>query len=114
MISLKLLEKFYESVKKMIEGHQSLKENYALLSRELRREKQLGEAAKVRLSAEEETGKTFLLPKELAKRWRTTQGYLANRRSDNEGVAYHKVYGRVLYDLEDVVAYEKKRKVEME
>lgn len=56
----------------------------------------------------------YLTPNELAARWKTSVAYLANRRSDNRGLPYTKLYGRVMYALEDVLAYEKKRECRME
>ena len=47
---------------------------------------------------------------ELAKRWRMSQRTLERWRWLGIGPTYIKVGGRVIYSLEDVVAYEKKQK----
>lgn len=50
----------------------------------------------------------FLTPEQLVKRWKeqVTIATLATWRSRHNGPAYVKVGGRVLYRLEDVIAYE--------
>ena len=47
---------------------------------------------------------------ELAKRWRMSQRTLERWRWLGVGPAYIKVGGRVIYSLDDVVAYEKEQK----
>lgn len=49
---------------------------------------------------------TFLSTEELAQRWKTTKGYLANRRCDGLGPKFVKVGAKVLYPLEDIEQYE--------
>lgn len=43
---------------------------------------------------------------DLAKRWDTTTGRLANMRSDGTGPKYFKVGTRVMYRTDDVLAFE--------
>jgi hypothetical protein len=43
---------------------------------------------------------------QLATRWQTTRGHLANQRSYGRGVPYLKLGSRVMYRLSDVLAYE--------
>lgn len=43
---------------------------------------------------------------QLAARWQTTRGHLANQRSYGRGVPYLKLGSRVMYRLSDVLAYE--------
>ena len=52
----------------------------------------------------------YLRPSELATRWRNTVtlSTLDNWRSQNRGPRFVKIGGRVLYPLEEVVAYEMK------
>ncbi len=52
----------------------------------------------------------YLRPAELATRWRNTVtlSTLDNWRSQNRGPRFVKIGGRVLYPLEEVVAYEMK------
>jgi len=51
--------------------------------------------------------KTFLTPKELAARWKLSPGTLSNWRYHGKGPHYIKIEGSVLYDLADIVKYEK-------
>lgn len=53
----------------------------------------------------------YLTPKELADRWRgqVNTRTLANWRSGNQGPRFVKIGGRVLYRIEDIIAYEQKR-----
>lgn len=50
----------------------------------------------------------FLTPAELSKRWNgaVTTGTLANWRNQGKGPAFQKIGSRVLYRLDQVVAYE--------
>ena len=48
---------------------------------------------------------------QLAARWLTSRGYLANLRSQGKGCPYVKLGRRVVYRAEDVRAYEKARRV---
>ena len=48
---------------------------------------------------------------ELAKRWDTTPGRLANMRSEGAGPHYFKIGTRVLNRTEDVLAFEEQRMV---
>ena len=52
----------------------------------------------------------YLTVKELIDRWRgqISATTLANWRSERKGPAFVKIGGRVLYPLQDVVAYEEK------
>jgi len=43
---------------------------------------------------------------ELAERWQTSRGTLANARSRGDGCPYLKLGGLVRYAIEDVLAYE--------
>ena len=43
---------------------------------------------------------------ELAERWQTSRGTLANARSRGDGCPYLKLGGLVRYALDDVLAYE--------
>lgn len=49
---------------------------------------------------------TFLDTEELAERWRTSRGYLANRRCAGKGPEYIKVGSKVLYPIDKVESYE--------
>lgn len=50
----------------------------------------------------------FLTPAELSKRWNgaVTTGTLANWRNQGKGPSFQKIGSRVLYRLDQVVAYE--------
>lgn len=48
----------------------------------------------------------FLTPEELAERWKTTTGTLANLRSKGRGPEYIKALGKVLYKKDDIKKYE--------
>lgn len=51
---------------------------------------------------------------QLAVRWRTSRGYLANLRSQGKGCPYVKLGRRVVYRLADVKKYELDRRVAAE
>lgn len=53
---------------------------------------------------------TFLDTDELAERWRTTRGYLANQRYLGKGPEFVKIGAKVLYPLEVIEVYEDDRK----
>jgi hypothetical protein len=53
---------------------------------------------------------TFLDTNELAGRWRTTRGYLANQRYLGVGPKFIKIGAKVLYPLEVIEEYEDDRK----
>lgn len=57
--------------------------------------------------------KIFCSAAAVAERYGTTEGYLANRRYDSQGLSYYKIYGLVRYDLDDVVDYESSRRVRL-
>ncbi len=50
--------------------------------------------------------KLFLTPVELAHRWRTTTGYLANRRYQSKSPKFVKIGAKVLYPLDEVLLTE--------
>jgi hypothetical protein len=52
---------------------------------------------------------TFLTPHQLCRRWANavTPKTLANWRSKRDGPTYYRLKGRVLYRLDDVLAWEK-------
>ncbi|KRF22920.1 AlpA family transcriptional regulator [Phycicoccus sp. Soil802] len=55
---------------------------------------------------------THLSPRELAGRWRTTAGHLANLRSAGRGPRYLKLSaGKVVYRLADIEEFESERLV---
>lgn len=50
---------------------------------------------------------TYLTESELAVRWQVARGSLANLRSAGKPVVpWHRIMGRVRYDITDVIAYE--------
>jgi hypothetical protein len=49
---------------------------------------------------------TLMTDAQLADRWQTSRGTLANARSRGDGCPYLKLGGLVRYALSDVVAYE--------
>lgn len=51
-------------------------------------------------------------PPELARDWSTSVGQLANMRSQGKGPAYLKIGRKVLYDTDDVAAYEVENRIE--
>jgi hypothetical protein len=53
----------------------------------------------------------ILTSDQLAVRWRTSRSYLANLRCQGKGCPYVKLGRRVVYQVEDVKAYEKARRV---
>ena len=56
----------------------------------------------------------LLTPEQLALRWSTSRSYLANLRSQGKGCPYVKLSRRVMYRSEDVLRYEKDRRVAAE
>lgn len=54
----------------------------------------------------------YFTPAELCHRWKNTitEKTLANWRCAGDGPAYTKIGGRVMYAVEDVTAYEKRRR----
>ena len=56
----------------------------------------------------------ILTPSQLAQRWHTSTSYLANLRSQKKGCPYIKLGRRVVYQMQDVKAYEKARRVAAE
>lgn len=59
--------------------------------------------------------RTTLTPTDLAERWNSSTGTLANMRSRREGPRYLKLMGdggKVLYRLEDIEEYEVARLIE--
>ncbi|MBQ87201.1 MAG: hypothetical protein CMQ16_12445 [Gammaproteobacteria bacterium] len=54
------------------------------------------------------TDSIVLTPKQLSARWDLAEATLRNWRSAKKGVPYCKVGGKVVYRLNDVVAYEAK------
>lgn len=52
----------------------------------------------------------FFMPEELAERWITSTGYLANRRSQGKGPEYLKLGSKVLYPVEAIALYEAEHK----
>ena len=52
----------------------------------------------------------FFTPEELAQRWKTSEGYLANRRYQNRRPAYIKVGSKVLYPVDEIIEYEEKNR----
>ena len=56
----------------------------------------------------------LLTPEQLAIRWSTSRSYLANLRSQGTGCPYVKLSRRVMYRSEDVLRYEKDRRVAVE
>ena len=59
----------------------------------------------------EKAEKQFLTTDELAERWRKSKRTLENQRGKKQGPNYLKVDGKVLYDLEEIIAYEDQAKV---
>ena len=59
----------------------------------------------------EKAEKQFLTTDELAERWRKSKRTLENQRGKKQGPNYLKVDGKVLYDLEEIIAYENQAKV---
>ena len=55
--------------------------------------------------------KEVLTTKNLASRWRLSEGTLKNWRSENKGPSYLKIGKNIFYKLSDVVEYEKKQRV---
>lgn len=50
--------------------------------------------------------KVYLTSAQLAERWQSDTGTLANMRSQGRGPDYTKPAGRILYDIHDVLRYE--------
>jgi len=55
-----------------------------------------------------------ITPDQLAARWLTSRGYLANLRSQGKGCPYVKLGRRVVYREKDVERYENDRRVAVE
>ena len=53
----------------------------------------------------------MITPSQLAARWRTSLGYLANLRSQKKGCPFVKLSRRVVYREADVKKYEARRRV---
>jgi hypothetical protein len=53
----------------------------------------------------------ILTPEQLADRWCTSRGYLANLRNQGKGCPYLKLSRKVVYRLMDVEKYESDRRV---
>ena len=53
----------------------------------------------------------MITPTQLATRWLTSRGYLANLRSQGKGCPYVKLGRRVVYRAVDVAKYEADRRV---
>jgi hypothetical protein len=56
----------------------------------------------------------IITPEQLATRWSTSRGYLANLRSQGKGCPYVKLGRRVVYWEKDVKRYEAARRVAVE
>lgn len=58
--------------------------------------------------------KKFLTPRQLTERWggEIHERTLANWRASSRGPRYLRIGGKILYDIEDVEAYESGRKVQ--
>ena len=56
----------------------------------------------------------MITPTQLAARWLTSRGYLANLRSQGKGCPYVKLGRRVVYREKDVERYENDRRVAVE
>jgi phage terminase Nu1 subunit (DNA packaging protein) len=50
--------------------------------------------------------RNFIDQSELAERWKRSERTLENWRSRGIGIPYYKIGGKVLYDFDDVTAYE--------
>ena len=48
----------------------------------------------------------FLTTEELAERWKTSRGYLANRRMDGKGPEFIKVGSKILYPIDKLEEFE--------
>lgn len=59
------------------------------------------------LATGDEPPKLFLTPKELADYWRMAAHTLANWRHQGIGPKFTKVGARILYSVDDLIAYEK-------
>ena len=51
----------------------------------------------------------FIDQGQLAERWMRSERTLENWRSRSIGIPYYKIGGKVLYDLNDVLAYEEEQ-----
>ena len=51
----------------------------------------------------------FIDQQQLADRWKRSERTLENWRSRGIGIPYYKIGGKVLYDLNDVLAYEEEQ-----
>jgi hypothetical protein len=56
----------------------------------------------------------YLTVKELAERWRLEAPTLAMWRCRKKGPQYHKMSGRILYSLQDVLSYENENMISSE
>ena len=56
----------------------------------------------------------MITPEQLAARWHTSRGYLANLRNQGKGCPYVKLSRRVVYREADVKQYEMDRRVAAE
>lgn len=59
------------------------------------------------------SSRELLTPNQLAERWYTSPGRLANDRCAGIGVPYVKIGRSVLYRLDDVLAFEDAHRVEV-
>tara|TARA_B100000212_G_C27325925_1_gene512373 strand:- start:264 stop:458 length:195 start_codon:yes stop_codon:yes gene_type:complete len=50
--------------------------------------------------------RNFIDQGQLAERWKRSERTLENWRSRGKGIAYYKIGGKVLYDFDEVIAYE--------
>lgn len=62
------------------------------------------------LITEPKLDEDYFTPSELATRWKTTTGYLANRRYQSLGPEYIKLGAKVLYPIDGILAYERDHK----
>ena len=56
---------------------------------------------------------TYLQQHEVAQRWRVSARTLERWRWQKSGPTYTKIGGRVVYAIEDIQAYERRRRAEM-
>lgn len=54
----------------------------------------------------EDTQTIHLTTTDLADRWRCSRGHLANLRTEQKGMPYLRIGGRVVYRLSDVLVHE--------
>jgi predicted DNA-binding transcriptional regulator AlpA len=55
-----------------------------------------------------DAGTVFLREEELAKRWRVSPRTLQRKRQDRSGPPWLKLGGRIVYDMEDIQAWERR------